>query len=159
MAAQTFGAAIEKIENSLLAPDQLYERRREQVAELTAQLGQTIDPAQIAAIVGKIDTISGAAWGQLDADQRASMGQEFVTFLRNAQALAEQQIAAGETALGSREAAVQSGVDLDLMRTAAETQNAAAQTFAGAAQLIADAIAKGGFGFAGFNLAALEVNR
>ena len=152
---QTFGQAIENIQNELLSADELYQKRRDQIAELTAQLGQTIDPQKIAELTSRIDSLAGAAWQQLDETQKKSMGEEFITFLQNAQALAEQQIAAGQAALSSRETALASGVDLEVMRSAAEIQSAAAQQFADAANVFANAVASAGVTGGYFNWEAI----
>jgi hypothetical protein len=158
---QTFGQAIETIQNELLSADELYEKRRDQIADLTAQLGQTVDPQKIAELTSRIDSLASAAWQQLDETQKKSMGEEFITFLRNAQALAEQQIAAGQTALIGRETALASGIDLEVMRSAAEIQSAAAQQFADAAQIFAGAVAGwngGSFNWERFLSVSSEVN-
>lgn len=152
---QTFGQAIETIENELLSSDELYQKRRDQIADLTAQLGQTIDPQRIAELTARIDSLAGAAWQQLDDTQKKSMGEEFLTFLRNAQALAEQQIAAGQASLVDRETALASGIDLEVMRSAAEIQSAAAQQFADAANIFANAVANAGVTGGNFNWEAI----
>lgn len=152
---RTFGQAIESIQNDLLSSDQLYEKRRTQIADLTAQLSQTVDPQKIAELTSRIDGLAGSAWQQLDESQKKTMGEEFLSFLRNAQAIAEQQIAAGQASLTGRETALASGVDLEVMRSAAEIQSQAAQQFLDAATLFANAVSSAGAGSGTFNWSAI----
>lgn len=83
------------------------------------------------------------------------MGEEFLSFLQNAQAIAEQQIAAGQASLTGRETALASGVDLEVMRSAAEIQSQAAQQFLDAATLFANAVSSAGAGGGTFNWSAI----
>lgn len=143
----TFGNAISTIEESMLSEADLYQRRREQIASLTAELGTTIDPAKIAGLVQQIDSLAGSAFQMLDESQRASLSGEFIDFLRQAQTLAEQQIQSGRDSLAGRETAVTNAVDLEVMSTAALTQQAAANTFADAVQKFAGIVGGNAFGF------------
>jgi hypothetical protein len=141
----TFGNAISTIEESMLSEADLYQRRREQIASLTAELGTTIDPAKIAGLVQQIDSLAGSAFQMLDESQRASLSGEFIDFLRQAQTLADQQIQAGRDSLAGREAAVTNAVDLEVMNTAALTQQAAANTFSDAVEKFAGLVGGNAF--------------
>ena len=142
----TFGNAISTIEESMLSEADLYQRRREQIASLTAELGTTIDPAKIAGLVQQIDSLAGSAFQMLDESQRASLSGEFIDFLRQAQTLADQQIQAGRDSLAGRETAVTNAVDLEVMNTAALTQQAAANTFSEAVEKFAGIVGGNAFG-------------
>jgi hypothetical protein len=142
----TFGNAISTIEESMLSESDLYQRRREQIASLTAELGTTIDPAKIAGLVQQIDSLAGSAFQMLDESQRASLSGEFIDFLRQAQTLADQQIQAGRDSLAGRETAVTNAVDLEVMNTAALTQQAAANTFSEAVEKFAGIVGGNAFG-------------
>ena len=141
----TFGNAISTIEESMLSEADLYQRRREQIASLTAELGTTIDPAKIAGLVQQIDSLAGSAFQMLDETQRASLSGEFIDFLRQAQTLADQQIQAGRDSLAGRETAVTNAVDLEVMNTAALTQQAAANTFSDAVEKFAGLVGGNAF--------------
>lgn len=141
----TFGNAINTIEESMLSEADLYQRRREQIASLTAELGTTIDPAKIAGLVQQIDSLAGSAFQMLDESQRASLSGEFIDFLRQAQTLADQQIQAGRDSLAGRETAVTNAVDLEVMNTAALTQQAAANTFSDAVEKFAGLVGGNAF--------------
>lgn len=141
----TFGNAISTIEESMLSEADLYQRRREQIASLTAELGTTIDPAKIAGLVQQIDSLAGSAFQMLDESQRASLSGEFIDFLRQAQTLAEQQIQSGRDSLAGRETAVTNAVDLEVMNTAALTQQAAANTFSDAVEKFAGLVGGNAF--------------
>jgi hypothetical protein len=136
----TFGSAINTIEESLLSEADLYQRRREQIASLTDELATTIDPTKIASLVQQIDSLAGAAFQMLDETQRGQMSQEFIDFLQQAQTIAEQQIQAGRDSLAGRETAVAGAIDLEVLNTAALTQQTAANTFAGAVDRFAGLI-------------------
>lgn len=136
----TFGSAINTIEESMLSEADLYQRRREQIASLTDELATTIDPTKIASLVQQIDSLAGAAFQMLDETQRGQMSQEFIDFLQQAQTIADQQIQAGRDSLAGRETAVAGAIDLEVLNTAALTQQAAANTFAGAVDRFAGLI-------------------
>lgn len=142
----TFGNAISTIEESMLSEADLYQRRREQIASLTDELSTTIDPAKIAGLVQQIDALAGSAFQMLDEGQRKQMSQEFIDFLTQAQTIADQQIQAGRDSLAGRETATANAIDLEVLNTAALTQQAAANTFAAAVTTFAGVMG------AGFNL-------
>lgn len=142
----TFGNAISTIEESMLSEADLYQRRRQQIASLTAELSTTIDPTRIAQLVQQIDSLAGSAFQMLDESQRASLSGEFIDFLRQAQTLADQQIQAGRDSLAGRETAVTNAVDLEVMNTAALTQQAAANTFSDAVNVFAGLMSGNVFG-------------
>ena len=142
----TFGSAINTIEESMLSEADLYQRRRQQIATLTDELSTTIDPAKLAGLVQQIDALAGSAFGMLDETQRQSMGAEFIAFLQQAQTIADQQIQAGRDSLAGRETATANAIDLEVLNTAALTQQAAANTFAAAVTQFAGVMG-GGFAF------------
>lgn len=142
----TFGNAITTIEESMLSEADLYQRRREQIATLTDELSTTIDPAKLAGLVQQIDALAGSAFQMLDETQRQQMSQEFVDFLTQAQTIADQQIQAGRDSLAGRETATANAIDLEVLNTAALTQQAAANTFADAVKQFAGVMG-GGFAF------------
>lgn len=142
----TFGNAINTIEESMLSEADLYQRRREQIATLTDELSTTIDPAKLAGLVQQIDALAGSAFQMLDETQRQSMGAEFIAFLQQAQTIADQQIQAGRDSLAGRETATANAIDLEVLNTAALTQQAAANTFAAAVTQFAGVMG-GGFAF------------
>ena len=139
-----FGNTISQIQDSLLSEADLYAKRRQQIAELTTELGTTIDPARIAAISDQINQLASAAYGLLDESQRAALGNEFVTFLENARDLATAQLTDGTDQLGSRETGLAGAVDLELMAQAAQTQQTAANTFANAVNTFAGIVGGNG---------------
>jgi len=143
----TFGNAISTIEESMLSEADLYQRRRSQIASLTDELSTTIDPAKIAGLVQQIDALAGSAFQMLDETQRQQMSQEFVDFLTQAQTIADAQIQAGRDSLAGRETATANAIDLEVLNTAALTQQTAANTFAAAVTQFAGVMGGGGFAF------------
>jgi len=143
----TFGNAINTIEESMLSEADLYQRRRSQIASLTDELSTTIDPAKIAGLVQQIDALAGSAFQMLDETQRQQMSQEFVDFLTQAQTIADQQIQAGRDSLAGRETATANAIDLEVLNTAALTQQTAANTFAAAVTQFAGVMGGSGFAF------------
>lgn len=128
----TFGSAIDYIRESVMSDEALYQQRRDQITYLTNALTGATDPAQISRAVTMIDSLSRDAYGRLSPEQQQSMAAEFVTFLEQAQQLAQSRVDAGQDSLAAREQAVQEAVNLEVMSGAAQVQQAAANTFAGA---------------------------
>lgn len=128
----TFGSAIDYIRESVMSDEALYQQRRDQILYLTNALTGATDPAQISRAVTMIDSLSRDAYGRLLPEQQQSMAAEFVTFLEQAQQLAQSRVDAGQDSLEARERAVQEAVNLEVMSGAAQVQQAAANTFAGA---------------------------
>lgn len=114
----TFGSAIDFISEAVLTQEELYNKRREQISGLVAELSTTIDPEKIASISNAIDQLARGAFGLLSEDQQKGMAEGFVDFLKQAQDLAVKQITEGMAQLGSREAGVNSAADLELARAA-----------------------------------------
>jgi len=126
------GSAIDYIRESVMSDEALYQQRRDQILYLTNALTGATDPSQISAGVSQIDRLARDAFGMLSPEQQASMAGEFVTFLEQAQQLAQSRVDAGQDSLAAREKAVQEAVNLEVMSGAAQVQQAAANTFAGA---------------------------
>jgi hypothetical protein len=126
----TFQSATEYITEAVLDDEALYGRRREQIATLTAELETTIDPARISEIVTTVDRLARAAFGLLDETQRAVVAPEFIRFIEDARALAEERVAAGEADLIAREGATSAVLNLEIMRTSATTYSTATTAFA-----------------------------
>lgn len=139
----TFGSAISFIEESLLNDEELYGLRRSQIADLTEQLANTIDPQQIDALITQIDALSREAFGLLDEGQQASLANEFVSFLTEAQAVALDQVASGQAGLASRETGLAESIDFDLFNGAVTEWRDAVDEFRDAVQQMADSF--GGF--------------
>lgn len=128
----TFGSAIDYIRESVMSDEALYQQRRDQILYLTNALTGATDPAQIGRAVSMIDSLSRDAYGRLSPEQQQGMAAEFVSFLEQAQQLAQSRVDAGQDSLAAREKAVQEAVNLEVMSGAAQVQQAAANTFAGA---------------------------
>lgn len=109
-----FGNAIDQIRQSLMSDEELYAERRAQIASLTDQLANAISPDEISRLQNQIVGLSGDAFRSLAPDQQQSLGQEFLAFLSEAQALADRQLQAGLDSLASREQGIQSTIDLEL---------------------------------------------
>lgn len=109
-----FGDAIEQIRQSLMTDEELYAERRAQIADLTAQLANTISPDEISRIQNEIVGLTNDAFRSLSPDQQSTLGQEFLTFLTEARDIANTQLQAGLDALASREEGVKSTIDLEL---------------------------------------------
>lgn len=137
----TFGSAIDYIRESVMSDEALYQQRRDQITYLTNALTGATDPTQISRAVGMIDSLSRDAYGMLTPEQQQSMAGEFVAFLEQAQSLAQSRVDAGRDSLAAREQAVQEAVNLEVMSGAAQVQEAAANTFAGAVSNFAAIVA------------------
>lgn len=88
------GGLRNTIEESLLAEDALYARRKSQVDDLVASLNTATDPAKIVDTVKQIEALSATVWQSLSKDQQAAMGAGFLTFLDEVEALGQERIAA-----------------------------------------------------------------
>lgn len=128
-----FGSTINQIQESLLNEEELYGRRRQQIAELTAELATTLDPGRIAELTGQIDSLASGAFQGLDEGQQQSLASEFIGFLEQANDLSQRQIAAGLADLEARETGVRSAVDLELGAQSSRVQERAAEAQAAAA--------------------------
>ena len=86
------GGLRNTIEESLLAEDALYARRKSQVDDLVASLNTATDPAKIVDTVRQIEALSATVWQSLSKDQQAAMGAGFLSFLDGVEALGQERI-------------------------------------------------------------------
>ncbi len=114
--SSTFGSARDFISESVLSEEELYAKRRAQIADLSASLTSTIDPEKIAAISAQIDQLARGAFGLLSDEQKKAEAGGFLSFFDQAQGVAAAQIAAGQASLSGREAGVSGSIDLELAR-------------------------------------------
>jgi hypothetical protein len=82
------GSLREMIIGDLSTPEQNYERARREAERLAESLLTMTDPAQINATVARIEQLTRGAYGLLDEDQRAAMGQEFLDFIDEVERIA-----------------------------------------------------------------------
>jgi len=73
-------------------PEENYQRARLEAEKLGAALATMTDPDQIDATVKRIDQLLRSAYGLLDADQKQTIGQEFITFIDEVQAMALERL-------------------------------------------------------------------
>jgi hypothetical protein len=86
------GGLRNTIEESLLAEDALYARRKSQVDDLVASLNTATDPAKIVDTVKQIEALSATVWQSLSKDQQAAMGAGFLSFLDGVEKLGQERI-------------------------------------------------------------------
>jgi hypothetical protein len=104
---------IDSIQESVLSDEELYAKRQQSIAELMAELGGTMDPAKIELLVGQIDQLTRASFGQLDESGQAQNAAGTIDFISQLEALANQQIAAGlQNILDTEAAAAAAALEL-----------------------------------------------
>lgn len=86
------GGLRNTIEESMLAEDALYARRKSQVDALVAVLNTATDPAVILDTVKQIEALSATVWQSLSKDQQAAMGAGFLSFLDGVEQLGQERI-------------------------------------------------------------------
>ena len=124
-------STIDFVRESVLSDEELYARRRQQVADLINQIGSTVDPVALNDIGARIDALTRSAFGLLDENQQQSLSPEFASFLTTANDLLQRQLNTGLDSLGQREEGVSRSIDLEI----ANLQSGAANTQLQAAQL------------------------
>jgi hypothetical protein len=156
-----FQTSIQSIRESLMSDEELYAFRRDEIRRLTSELEIAADPGEIARITQEIDQLSRSAFGQLDEGQQQALGGQFISFLENADRIAQRQLEAGLQQLQERETSLAGAIDLELSVQAANTQLAASNVFADAVAAFQQAVSSGQFAIPatfGFDPRA-EVNR
>lgn len=128
------GNTIQSIRESVLTDEQLYNLRREQIADLSAQLETAISPEELQRIGQQINSLTGSAFGLLDENQRRGTAGEFVDFLTGVNETIQARIDSGLSQVAGRESALNQAITVDLQ---------GAQTFQDSANTIADALNNG----------------
>lgn len=82
----------ESILGDMLSPHDNYARFKGEADSLAAALQTMTDPEEIRATVERINNLTGQAWGLLDENQRAAMGQQFIDFLQMVEDTALRQL-------------------------------------------------------------------
>lgn len=137
-----FGGLSESIRTSLMTQEELYNYERDRVHELTAMLEEMTDPESIMNTAQEIERRVSAMWGRLDEAQRQAMGPEFLAYIDDAAATAQERLATGlanlETSQEEINEAIRQGLDdaAERMSLAAQQQQAAAAMNLQAAQLL-----------------------
>lgn len=90
-----FNGLRESIRTSLFSQEELYEYQRNQVHNLTDLLATLTDPEAILSTMQRIEQLTGTMWNSLDGDQRGALGQEFLNYLDETEALAEERLQRG----------------------------------------------------------------
>jgi TP901 family phage tail tape measure protein len=87
------------IRESLMAPQELYDFRKQRTEDLAAQLTTVTDPAKLQQISSEINSLVNSLYQSLDDTQRQAMAPEFLTFLDGVSEIVDQQTQAGLSAL------------------------------------------------------------
>ena len=139
---QTLGGTIESITLDLLDQEGKYDRIRGQAEALAASLDSMMDPTRIEETVAEIDRLTNAAYGLLDDSQRADMGQEFIGFLQDVEALAQAKLDQARQDVVTESAALRDVIESAFSKfagqisQAASTMQSAASTMQSAANSI-----------------------
>lgn len=134
--ASTFGGARDRIFESLLSEEELYTLRRSQIADLSQELANSLDPGRIDEISRQIASLSQSAFGVLDQGQREAVGVELLAFLSQTERLAATRLnLAGEgVTTGVRQVDAAFDDSVERLLDASRMQQNAAQTFSDAMQ-------------------------
>lgn len=144
-----FGDTAQTIREALLNEEELYDLRQTQVDNLVSQLETATDPAEIARISEEINALTLDSFNMLDEGQQQDMGADFLTFLDEVTALANERIEAGIMSVEQDQANLELEVSAQLINVAAEIQAQAAADFAAAVNDFRQVIGGGGGGGTG----------
>lgn len=144
-----FGNLSESIRQSLMTEEELYEHQRNQVHQLTDLLATMTDPEAIANTAQRIEQTVSQMWNSLDETQRGVLGEEFLQYLDETEALAQMRLDEGLAALqsGQQELTdiITTGVQqaADAQMNAAQQQLSASQSFSAAVEAFGNYINSG----------------
>lgn len=88
----TFKNIRTKIEETLLSPEQLYNKLKQENEALAQALKNAKSPAEIEEITKNIQALTARMWDSLNKQQQASMQAWFVKFLDDSEALAKKRL-------------------------------------------------------------------
>lgn len=141
-----FGNLSENIRMSLMSEQELYEYQRAQIEALSASINMMTDPEMILGTADRIESQLSQVWGRLDEEQRKAMGPEFLQFIDQTNAIAQDKLRQGLAAVevtqedinrtiqqGIESAATQMGLAAAVQMQAAQMQMQAASVWADAA--------------------------
>lgn len=141
-----FGNLSENIRMSLMSEQELYEYQRAQIEALAASINMMTDPEIIMGTAERIESQLSQVWGRLDEEQRKAMGPEFLQFIDQTNAIAQDKLRQGLAAVevtqedinrtiqqGIESAATQMGLAAAVQMQAAQMQMQAASVWADAA--------------------------
>lgn len=161
------GNTIQGIRESILNEEELYNLRRQQLADITSQIEQTVSPDTLRNLGLQADRLIGQVFGGLTPDQQQAQAQGFIDTATRIQELIDRQLQRGQAQLGERETGVRQAVDLELQNFGTTTQGATQNLVAFNQQLqltaeemarIREQLRSSGFGGGLRNIVA-EVNR
>lgn len=90
----TLTSLRDMIVNDISTPEENFNRAKAEAEKLAAALATMTDPEQISETVRRIEQLTRTAFGLLDADQKQVMGQQFLDFIDQVQAMALERLAA-----------------------------------------------------------------
>lgn len=141
-----FGGLSENIRMSLMSEQELYEYQRAQIEALSASINMMTDPEMIMGTAERIEAQLSQVWGRLDEEQRKAMGPEFLQFIDQTNAIAQDKLRQGLASVevtqedinrtiqqGIESAATQMGLAAAVQMQAAQMQMQAASVWADAA--------------------------
>lgn len=102
----TFQGSAQSIREQLMSEEELYALRRSQIDDLVAQAMNTTDPAELSRLADEINRLSLDAFNILDEDQKAALGDEFITFFEGLDELFGGQIDEGLTNISEDASAI-----------------------------------------------------
>ena len=108
------GDTIQSLRESLLSEEELYNLRRQQIADLVGQAASTTDPEELARIRDQVVGFTRDAVGLLEDDQREALVPGIISFLEGFAGTIQDRVDTGLGSLSSREGALQGAVDLEL---------------------------------------------
>lgn len=116
------GNTIQRIRESVLTEEQLYNVRRQQIADITAQIPGTVDPEALRSLGLEAERLISEVFSGLAPEQQEQVAGGFIQTLQDLNTLIDQQLTAGAAQLAQREAGVNQAVDLDLRSLGSTTQ-------------------------------------
>lgn len=154
------GNTIKNIRESLLSDEELYTLRRQEIADLNAQLSTAISPEEISRLAGEIDRLTNQAFNLLDDGQKGALQDEFITFLQGVADSSSSRIDAGLASLSDSETRVQQVIDTkESNQNLVELADTVEAVNAQFTQLLATlGLSSGGLNAPNLNIGSSEVN-
>jgi len=113
-ARNIFANTIDAIREEVSTPEELYNQRRASITQQISELSSLTDPGAINARVAQINNLARSAFGLLDEGQKAALSGEFVSFLEQANATAQQRIQTGLNQLEQETEAAADVVEVEI---------------------------------------------
>ena len=111
---ELLGNTIQSLRQSLLTEEELYNERRDQIADLNNQLSQALSPEEISRLTNEIVNLTNTTLGALGEDQQRALTPETIEFLEGVRETSQSRVDEGLAQLAAREDTIREIVELEL---------------------------------------------